>query len=109
MALKIYIHKLPFSRELPFYKHLNKVLPTKHRGAKNVRKLFTSFEADGPHGKHLVLVHEVAQMSLRDMDTIFMKGRGYDESFVRAATFEALKALDFLHREVEAVHTGRCI
>ena len=46
-------------------------------------------------------------MSLRDMDIVFMKGRGLDEDFVKGAVTELLQALDFLHTEVQAVHTGK--
>jgi len=45
-------------------------------------------------------------MSLRDMDTVFMKGRGLDENFVKNAIKELLQAVDFLHTKVQAVHTG---
>ena len=45
-------------------------------------------------------------MSLRDMDTVFMKGRGFDEVFAKGAIRELLEALDFLHTEVQTVHTG---
>jgi serine/threonine-protein kinase SRPK3 len=46
-------------------------------------------------------------MSLRDLDLVFMKGRGFDEEFVKGAVTELLQALDFLHTEVQAVHTGK--
>jgi hypothetical protein len=36
-----------------------------------------------------------------------MKGRGFDEEFVKSAITELLEAIDFLHTEVQAVHTGR--
>ncbi|KAJ8122029.1 hypothetical protein ONZ43_g1670 [Nemania bipapillata] len=44
-------------------------------------------------------------MSLRDMDVVFMKGCGFDENFVKSAIKELLEAVDFLHAEVQAVHT----
>jgi serine/threonine-protein kinase SRPK3 len=69
VALKIYIHNSAQHRELPFYEHLNKILPSTHPGVSNVRKLQDSFEVVGPHGKHIALVLQVSQMSLRDMDT----------------------------------------
>lgn len=107
VALKVYIHNSVQHRELPFYEHLNTVLPTsKHVGADNVRKLLASFEVSGPHGNHIVLALQVSQMSLRDMDTVFMKGRGFEEDFVKSAIKELLQAVDFLHTEAKAVHTG---
>ncbi|CEJ89716.1 hypothetical protein VHEMI05541 [[Torrubiella] hemipterigena] len=44
-------------------------------------------------------------MRLRDMDTVFMKGRGFDEGFPKAAIRELLQAVDFLHTEAQTVHT----
>ena len=108
VVLKIYIHNSHRHRELPFYEHLSKVLPGAHLGAGNVRKLLDSFHVEGPHGSHIALVLQVSQMSLRDMDTVFMKGRGFDEEFVKGAVKELLLAVDFLHTEVKAVHTGKC-
>ncbi|KAM6511930.1 hypothetical protein FALCPG4_016917 [Fusarium falciforme] len=107
VALKVYIHNSVEHRELPFYEHLNTVLPTsKHVGADNVRKLLASFEVSGSHGNHIVLALQVSQMSLRDMDTVFMKGRGFEEDFVKSAIKELLQAVDFLHTEAQVVHTG---
>ncbi|KAK3331707.1 kinase-like domain-containing protein [Cercophora scortea] len=105
VALKIYIHNSARHRELPFYVRLGEVLPSNHIGAANIRHLQDSFEIIGPHGKHRALVLQVSQMSLRDMDTVFMKGRGFDEGFVKSAIKELLQAVDFLHTEVQAVHT----
>ncbi|GAB1316321.1 hypothetical protein MFIFM68171_06531 [Madurella fahalii] len=84
---------------------LNNVLPCKHLGAGNVRNLLGSFEVAGPHGRHIVLVLQVSQMSLRDMDTVFMKGRGFDEEFIKGAIRELLEAIDFLHTELQVIHT----
>ncbi|KAE8316887.1 kinase-like domain-containing protein [Aspergillus transmontanensis] len=43
-------------------------------------------------------------MSLRDMKLAF-RPDGFDEDFVRGAITELLRALDFLHRHGEVVHT----
>ncbi|WQF87064.1 Putative protein kinase [Colletotrichum destructivum] len=105
VALKIYIYNSAQHRELPFYQHLDKFLPSLHPGAKNVRKLLSSFEVPGPHDKHVVLALQVSQMSIRDMDTVFMDGAGFPEGFVKGAVKELLEALDFLHTVVQSVHT----
>ncbi|OAA66925.1 protein kinase domain-containing protein [Niveomyces insectorum RCEF 264] len=105
VALKVYIHNSVQHRELPFYERLNKVLPSRHPGAKNIRKLLDSFQISGPNGKHIVLALQASQMSIRDMDTVFMNGRGFEEGFVKGAVKELLEALDFLHTEVQCVHT----
>ncbi|KAG8418644.1 hypothetical protein J3459_012165 [Metarhizium acridum] len=105
VALKIYIHNSAQHRELPFYEELNKALPSQHIGAENIRKLLGSFKVNGPFGTHIVLVLQTSQMSLRDMDTVFRQGRGFDENFVKSAIKELLQALDFLHTKVQVVHT----
>lgn len=76
-----------------------------HLGRGNIRKLHSSFEVTGPDGRHIVIIFEAAQMSLRDMKVVFRKD-GFDEEFVKAAMIELLKALDFLHTRGEVVHTG---
>lgn len=71
----------------------------------NIRKLLDSFQLAGPCGTHIALVFEAAQMSLRDMKSVF-RPDGFDEDFVRGAIFELLKILDFLHTYGATVHTG---
>ncbi|KAJ0158568.1 SRSF protein kinase 3, partial [Colletotrichum tanaceti] len=105
VALKVYIHNSARHRELPFYQHLDKFLRSRHPGAGNVRKLLSSFEVTGPRGKHVALALQVSQMSIRDMDTVFMDGAGFPEGFVKGAVKELLEALDFLHTVVQSVHT----
>lgn len=79
---------------------------TKNPGRNNIRQLLDSFEISGPHGRHVVLVLQPAQMSLRDMKLVFRQDGGFDERFVKGAVEELLKALDFLHSEAHIVHTG---
>jgi serine/threonine protein kinase len=67
--------------------------------------LLDSFEVNGPHGKHIILVFEAAQMSLRDMRVVLRRD-GFDEDFVKGAIIELLRALDFLHSEGDILHTG---
>lgn len=106
MALKICIQNPIHQRELSFYEHLGKILPSEYLGAGNIRKLVDSFQVTGPYGEHSVLVLQVSQMSLRTMNTIFRQGSGFDEQFVQGAIIELLKAVDFLHTKAQAVHTG---
>lgn len=79
---------------------------TKNPGQNNIRRLLGSFEIDGPDGRHVVLVMQPAQMSLRDFKSVFRKDGGFDEAFVQGAVQELLKALDFIHNEAKLVHTG---
>lgn len=76
-----------------------------HIGRRNIRKLLDSFDVKGPDGKHIVLVLEPVQMSLRDMKHEFLPD-GFFEDLVRNGIIELLKALDFLHTQGELVHTG---
>ncbi|KAJ4326722.1 hypothetical protein N0V84_002838 [Fusarium piperis] len=106
VALKVYVHTSRFHRELPLYKGMGpKLAMTENPGRKNIRQLLDSFEIDGPHGQHVALVFQPAQMSLRDMKLVFRKDGGFDEMFVKGAVEELLKALDFLHSEARVVHT----
>ncbi|KAJ5542475.1 hypothetical protein N7535_004896, partial [Penicillium sp. DV-2018c] len=105
VTLKLYVHTSLVHRELPVYHHLaHRMGESSHRGQGNIRRLLDSFEITGPHGKHVVLVFEAAQMSLRDLRSVFLPD-GFDEDFVKGATIELLKALDFLHTHGEVVHT----
>lgn len=107
VALKIYVHSSRFHRELPLYEEISpKLRLTDNPGRNNIRRLLDSFEIGGPNGKHIALVFQPAQMSLRDMKHVFRQAGGFDEIFVKGAVEELLKGLDFLHREVHVVHTG---
>ncbi|KAB8270700.1 kinase-like protein [Aspergillus minisclerotigenes] len=105
VALKVYVHTSLVHRELPCYDHISRRMAnSSHRGRGNIRWLLDSFDVVGEHGKHVVLVFEAAQMSLRDMKVVF-RPDGFDEDFVRGAVTELLRALDFLHSHGEVVHT----
>ncbi|EED18497.1 protein kinase, putative [Talaromyces stipitatus ATCC 10500] len=106
VALKTYVYTSLVHRELPLDRHIARhVSGSTHRGRQNIRKLLDSFDVVGPHSKHAVLVFKAAQISLRDMKTVFQPG-GFDEDFVRGAIIELLEALDFIYAEGEIVHTG---
>ncbi|EAW16825.1 putative protein kinase [Aspergillus fischeri NRRL 181] len=105
VTLKVYVHTSLVHRELPFYRHIAScMVGTSHRGQGNIRRLLDSFEIAGAYGRHLVLVFDAAQMSLRDMKMVFRQ-EGFEEDFVRGAITELLEALDFLHTHGNVVHT----
>lgn len=105
VALKIYVHTSLVHRELPFYHHIARRMENSSPQKRvNIRKLLDSFQLAGPCGTHIALVFEAAQMSLRDMKSVF-RPDGFDEDFVRGAIFELLKILDFLHTYGATVHT----
>ncbi|EFE38193.1 protein kinase, putative [Trichophyton verrucosum HKI 0517] len=96
VALKVYMHTSKYLREPPFYDHISRHLTnTKSQYERqNIRRVLSTFQLAGPHGIHPVLVCEASQMSLRDMKTVFFPN-GFEESFVKAATIELLKAVEF--------------
>ncbi|EEQ29995.1 protein kinase domain-containing protein [Microsporum canis CBS 113480] len=106
VTLKVYVHTSAVHRELPVYQHISPYIKsaTSHRGRHNIRQLLNSFTINGPDGKHIVLVFQAAQMSLRDMKVVFFPN-GFDERFVKGAIIELLQALDFLHSYGKVVHT----
>ncbi|GAB0135269.1 hypothetical protein EsDP_00003614 [Epichloe bromicola] len=91
VALKIYIHNSA--------QHPSMLARIKSENFSGI------FHVAGPRGTHMALVLDASQMSLRDMDAVFMQGRGFDENFVKSAITELLKSLDYLHTRVQAVHT----
>ncbi|KZF22072.1 serine/threonine-protein kinase [Xylona heveae TC161] len=105
VALKVYVNSSLVHRELPCYHHISpRVAESSHQGRGNIRRFLDSFEITGPHGKHIILVLEAAQMSLFDMKHVFQPN-GFHEEVVRGAMTELLEALDFLHTEGEVIHT----
>jgi serine/threonine protein kinase len=106
VALKVYVQTSWLPRELPAYHQITTLArDSSHQARRNIRSLHDSFEIQGPDGSHVVLVLEPAQMSLRDMKTVF-RPEGFDEDMVKGAIIELLKALDFLHTQAKIVHTG---
>lgn len=106
VALKVYVRSSLVHRELPSYHHISRLMAgSSHEGRSDIRRLLDSFKVTGPHGNHVVLVFEPAQMSLRDMKVVF-RSDGFEVDFVKGAITELLKALDFLHTQEGIVHTG---
>ncbi|KAG4256124.1 CMGC/SRPK protein kinase [Fusarium proliferatum] len=106
VALKIYVHTSRNHREIPVYESMSPILAkSSNLGRNNIRLLLGSFEISGPDGRHKILVMQPAQMSLRDFKQVFRPDGGFDENFVRGATQELLKALEFIHEEAQLVHT----
>lgn len=64
------------------------------------------FEVDGPHGRHICLVHEPLGGSLYDMKNQ-ARDRVLNKEALRPAIRELLLALDYLHDVAHVIHTGR--
>ncbi|KAJ5783773.1 uncharacterized protein N7518_009450 [Penicillium psychrosexuale] len=62
VALKIYVLGQNRDHELGIYERLNSV-ESNHPGKRFIRKLLGHFYTDGPHGRHICLVHELLGIS----------------------------------------------
>ena len=104
VALKVYINSSKYHRELPIYEEINN-LQTTHEGRKYVRKMFDSFELEGPHGTHICLVHQPLGISLGELKDLTPEGL-FSPELIRQTLRCILTGLQFLHKEVRVLHTG---
>ncbi|OJD24298.1 CMGC/SRPK protein kinase [Blastomyces percursus] len=88
-------------RELKIYEHLMKIKST-HRGQFLIRKLYDSFNLQGPFGKHRCLVLQPMHMTLLEM--MRLNPRPFDLPLLKMTVKRLLLALDFLHAEAEIIH-----
>ncbi|PYH89630.1 U4/U6 small nuclear ribonucleo protein PRP4 [Aspergillus ellipticus CBS 707.79] len=104
VVLKIYVQGQNREHELNIYNHL-KSFETDHPGKNFIRKLFGHFYVDGPHGRHVCLVHEPLGVNV----TEFLRhrpGRTMTLEAMKPAIRQLLGTLDFLHSVAGVVHTG---
>lgn len=104
VALKVYINSSKVHRELPIYNHINGLL-SEHEGRDHVRKLLESFEIEGPHGKHICLVHQPLGVSLGELRKVTPDGV-FGVDLIRQTLRHILVGLQFLHEEAHVIHTG---
>lgn len=104
VALKIYVNNSRYHRELPIYEEISN-LQTAHEGRKYVRKMYNSFELQGPHGTHICLVHEPLGISLGELKELTSDGQ-FSPELIRQTLRCILTGLQFLHKEVRVIHTG---
>jgi serine/threonine protein kinase len=105
VALKVYINSSKYHRELPIYEEINN-LQTIHEGRKYVRKMYDSFEVQGPHGTHICLVHQPLGISLGELKGLTPDGL-FSPELIRQTLRCILTGLQFLHKEVRVIHTGK--
>ncbi|CAD0114711.1 unnamed protein product, partial [Aureobasidium uvarum] len=103
VALKVYVNSSKEHRELPVYEHIQ-ALSSDHNGRHRIRRLLDSFEVQGPHGRHICLVHEPLGISFDELRD-FTAGRVFDEDLIRQTFRPILEGFDFLHREAKVIHT----
>lgn len=105
VALKVYINSSKQHRELAVYKHIQ-ALSSDHDGCHRIRKLLDSFEVEGPHGRHICLVHEPLGINFDELRDLTAEGM-FDEDLIRQTFRPILEGFDFLHREAKVIHTGK--
>lgn len=107
MAVKVLTNSLPertLSGELGIYEHLSN-LKTSHTGSAYIRGLYDTFDLLGQDGIHRCLVQPPMHMSLHELRMRSTSQR-LDEFLFKQTLLCILRALDFLHREANVVHTG---
>jgi serine/threonine protein kinase len=92
VALKVYINSSKYHRELPIY----------------VRKMYDSLELQGPHGTHICLVHQPLGISLGELKALTPEGL-FSPELIRETLRCILTGLQFLHKEVRVIHTGKLL
>ena len=105
VALKVYINNLKYYRELPIYDHIHE-LKSEHSGGNHVRKLYDSFEAEGPDGMHICLVQQALGPTFQEMKD-YGESEVFSSQLSRTLMRFILCALQFLHKEARIVHTGK--
>jgi len=105
IALKVYINNSKVHRELGVYQRIND-LQSRHRGRDHVRKLLTSFEVQGPHGRHICLVHQPLGISLEELKDTYADDGVLEADAVREIFRHVIIGLQFLHEEAHVIHTG---
>lgn len=81
------------------------LVETKQPGTNLIRKLLSHFYIQGPHGRHICLVHEPLG-TIADVLVKMSPGRIMTLSDMKPGIRQLLVALDFLHSECHIMHTG---
>ncbi|KAJ5239206.1 kinase-like domain-containing protein [Penicillium chermesinum] len=105
VVLKVYVtgESGDLERELRIYKHMNMV-ETRHPGRNFIRKLLDHFYIQGPHGRHICLVHEPLGTTTDVLLKMF-PGHVMTLDDMKPGIRQLLVALDFLHSECNIIHT----
>ncbi|KAK2736308.1 hypothetical protein FQN55_001694 [Onygenales sp. PD_40] len=103
VTLKIYVNSSRMHRELPIYRHLDKI-HSNHPGRRCLRMLLDSFTIDGPDGQHICLAHQPLGMSLHELK-MRARGKVFSKDVLRTAIPQLLAAVDYLLKEAHVIHT----
>ncbi|KAI2819264.1 hypothetical protein CBS63078_7662 [Aspergillus niger] len=103
VALKIYVTGVERNHELSVYDRIGAV-ETDHAGQNLIRKLWGHFSLEGPHGRHMCLVHQPLGLSV-DQFLYFFPGRVMSLDALKPCMRQVLGVVDFLHTEAQVIHT----
>ncbi|PYH37520.1 CMGC protein kinase [Aspergillus neoniger CBS 115656] len=103
VALKIYVTGVERNHELDVYDRIGAV-ETDHAGQNLIRKLWGHFFLEGPHGRHMCLVHQPLGLSVNQF-LYFFPGRVMRLDAVKPCMRQVLGIVDFLHTEAQVIHT----
>ncbi|KAK0498158.1 kinase-like domain-containing protein [Armillaria luteobubalina] len=90
--------------ELEFFNHLCRQNPS-HVGYPHVLHLTDSFSIDGPHGRHLCVVMEMALCNLLSIAQQSFDECRIPEFGAKRVIRDVLCALDYVHSECNIIHT----
>ncbi|KAK0441233.1 kinase-like domain-containing protein [Desarmillaria tabescens] len=108
VSLKIMIGEAtqaPELHELDFFQYLRRQNPG-HVGYPHVVHLTDSFHINGPHGKHLCVVTEMALSNLLSLTEQSFAGYRIPEYGAKRVMRDVLSALDYVHNECNIIHTN---
>ncbi|RAK96128.1 kinase-like protein [Aspergillus ibericus CBS 121593] len=105
VALKLYVCGTERNHELDVYDRINTV-ESDHMGRSFIRKLWDHLFLNGPHGRHVCLVHQPLGLSV-DQFLYFLPGKVMSLEDLRPCLRQVLGILDFLHTDAHVIHTGR--
>ncbi|PWY75410.1 CMGC protein kinase [Aspergillus heteromorphus CBS 117.55] len=102
-VLKVYVTGRERNHEIEVYERIE-ATQTDHLGKSCIRKLLGHFSIDGPHGRHVCLVHEPLGLSLYEY-LFFLPGRIMEFESMKACLRQVIATLDWLHTEAGVIHT----
>lgn len=78
---------------------------TDHPGKRFIRKLLDHFIIEGPHGRHICLVHEPLGINANEL-LRWIPGQAMTLEEMKPCIRQLLIILDFMHSVSHIVHTG---
>lgn len=106
VALKIYVTGYTRGNEAAIYERINSVAAkSNHIGHELIRKFLSSFELEGPHGKHTCIVQQALGITM-DHLMPYLENKVLPLDLVKQFFRQLLLGLDFLHSQAGIIHTG---